>query len=694
MLKQVITAALGAIVLLAAPAAAQGPRVPHHAIEITVDIPSRSMTGTDTIRPGKGAGRVELLLREGSKVDGVEIGGKEAPFETEALEGERASRISVEMPADADALTVSFSGTFPGIASAQEKIKRGVAYVDDGVIGPRGVFLPSSSLWYPREYGLLHTATARVTVGRGFRTVMEGELAATEDTDAGTTERWRTERPVDGLDLIAGRYVVREDEHRGVKVYTYFFKDEPDLSRLYIDRTKGYLDLYTEMIAPYPFKKFAVVESFLPTGYGMPSFTLLGSAILRLPFIPGTSLGHEIAHSWWGNSVFMDERQGNWVEALTTYVADYLYEREKGEGQARRFRLNKLRGFKNFAGTASIPLAGFEDATTPASRAVGYDKGMMVFNMLEGELGAETFGKGLKRLYAANAFRRASWAEVRAAFEGASGRDLKWFFDQWLLRSGGPVLRLGTVDTEKKDGGYLVSFTIEQRSPEPYRLTLPVVLRTAEGEVRKTIVVKTALDDVKIFMDSPPLGFTVDPGFQVFRVLADTEIPPSFASCFGGRGTVAVIPGKEKAREKYAGAAGLLSKDFGLELATDAGAGTRDFLGEPSLLIFGFPDENRVARLAGARLSGLVAMDGKNMTVGGRKYRREGTVAALAVKDPKDPKKTLCFFLSGASVDGTLKAARRLRYFSKYGYVVFPGGTEVEKGRFEAPNLLSYEKGR
>jgi hypothetical protein len=66
-------------------------------------------------------------------------------------------------------------------------------------------------------------------------------------------------------------------------------------------------------------------------GFGFPSYTLIGGTVLRLPFIIHTSLGHEIAHCWWGNGVLVDDDGGNWSEALTTYVADYLYQEKKSE---------------------------------------------------------------------------------------------------------------------------------------------------------------------------------------------------------------------------------------------------------------------------------------------------------------------------------------------------------------------------
>ena len=139
-----------------------------------------------------------------------------------------------------------------------------------------------------------------------------------------------------------------------------------------------------ELFGPYPFPKFAVVENFFPTGYGFPSYTPLGSTILRLPFILSTSLGHEIAHCWWGNGVLVDYESGNWSEALTTYVSDYLYAgTARRPGRAKDYRLQALRNYTTLVPPAKdFPLARFTGRIDPATKAVGYDKGMMVFHML------------------------------------------------------------------------------------------------------------------------------------------------------------------------------------------------------------------------------------------------------------------------------------------------------------------------
>ena len=72
------------------------------------------------------------------------------------------------------------------------------------------------------------------------------------------------------------------------------------LADTYISHSKKFLEKYEKLLGKYPFKRFAIVENILPTGYAMPTFTLLGRDVVRLPFIVKTALEHEVLHQWFG----------------------------------------------------------------------------------------------------------------------------------------------------------------------------------------------------------------------------------------------------------------------------------------------------------------------------------------------------------------------------------------------------------
>lgn len=661
-------------------------RILSHSIEISVDIKAGAIEGTDTITFKDRPEEIDLLIRKGTEVLNVFIGEKEINFTAIADDGHSSGLIRIraglpETVAASKRVRIGFRSSFPSIESARQEIRRGVAHVQDGVIGEEGVFLPSSSVWYPQEADGLAAFDIKVKLPAGYTSVSEGERMRAKFDGAAIVERWRSTRPIDGADLVAARFIFEKVRHGSIDIYTFFLSKDERLSKLYIDKTKAYLDLYSEQFGRYPFEKFAVVESFLPTGYGMPSFTLLGSAVLRLPFIPDTSLGHEIAHNWWGNSVYADESEGNWVEALTTFTADYRFELKKSARDAMTFRLGKLRGYMNFASSTRLSLKDFNDATTTESRAVGYNKGVMVFNMLNAKIGDKAFDAGIRSLYRDYAFRKASWTDIRSVFEKASGEKLDRFFSEWIDASGGPSITIEKAEAARDGTGYVAAITLTQKAPA-YALSLPLLVKTEDGDVWSEASMDTERAEIYLKLGSRPLSIEIDPEYQVFRLLSNEELPPSFASFFGDKNGIIAVPDKDN--EAYEGLARLLAKDYGLAVKRDTDVTDEDLLTR-SVLIIG--DGNTlIEKTRPAIVSGAVVINPDAFTIGGRPFTRKGITVALAIKNPAAPGLVLCYILGDAN--GITGAGKRLRYFTEWSYLVFEGDQKPVKGIFEGKNAL------
>lgn len=192
-------------------------------------------------------------------------------------------------------------------------------------ISESGTFLLPDSGWYPDLVDGQDSFLLKVEAPEGVVAVTAG-LGLGHVTRGGKTfSEWRIDHPLRGLALSAAAYQVSERKVGEVTAATYFLAANQSLSPSYLEAAACYLRLYADLFGSYPFPKFAVVENFFPTGYGFPSYTLLGSAVVRLPFIPTTSLGHEIAHCWWGNGVYKARPPSRWWSptGLPTTVAGW-----------------------------------------------------------------------------------------------------------------------------------------------------------------------------------------------------------------------------------------------------------------------------------------------------------------------------------------------------------------------------------
>ena len=174
------------------------------------------------------------------------------------------------------------------------------------------VFLTSG--WYPQPDDLVEYAL-NVTLPNNFMAISESEHTTIKKQGSAKTFMFEFNHPLDSLHIApSSRYVQKKDRYKNIDIEKrYLFKEDAHLADAYLAHTKNYLAMYEKMLTPYPYRRFAIVENILPTGNSMPTFTLLGNQVVRLPFIVKTSLGHEILHQWFGNSVYIDF-VCNWAE--------------------------------------------------------------------------------------------------------------------------------------------------------------------------------------------------------------------------------------------------------------------------------------------------------------------------------------------------------------------------------------------
>ena len=420
------------------PAAAQ--QSLQHALKVEILPDTKTLRGIDTIRMPEGISHLRAAFRPGVRV--LAVGGARYTF------GNGVLRMDIGATESSSAtVVIRYEGVF------DDHFETELFSMDNpgqGVIGTitrDAAFFLAGSGWYPVILDTVsETLRVSVTAPKGIYAVMEGRLESHSDNADKSLSVWSVDQPTGPLAMVAARYVVNERRHDQVRIATYFLVANAGLSTRYLDAAERHISFYEERHGPYPFSKFAVVENFFPTGYGFPSFTLLGGSVLRLPFIPDTSLRHEVAHCWWGNGVLVDASGGNWCEGLTTYVADYLSEEDKSPGEARGYRLRTLEKYALLsAGERDFPLTAFRGRFDPASQAIGYGKAMFVFHMLRRRIGDDAFWAALREVYAERCFKPTGWSRFMDAFAdhgGLSRAEVRTFHDQWVTRPGALQLAL------------------------------------------------------------------------------------------------------------------------------------------------------------------------------------------------------------------------------------------------------------
>ena len=600
--------------------------------------------------------------------------------------GDGRARYAVRLAAGQTRIMLRYQGPIKLPAQAVHRGFGRDQEASSGVISVDGVYLDGNSGWYPAFDDALLTFSLDIELPPGWTAISQGVRSRHTAEDTRTRERWQETQPQEEIYLIAAAF--HEYRVGGVVDKMVLLREaDPALAQKYLAVMDEYLDLYSRLLGPYPYGKFALVENSWESGYGMPSFTLLGPRVIRLPFILRSSFPHEILHNWWGNGVYVDVRGGNWSEGLTAYLADHLLQERNGTGAA--YRRDALLRYTNYvAEQADFPLAQFSARHSDATQAVGYDKALMFFHALRLQLGDAHFVAALRQFYHDELFRFASWDDLRRAFEREAKTSLRAEFEQGLQRSGAPTLRVVAARAAREDGGDVLKLTLEQTQPGPaYQLRVPAAVTIAGNatSIDRVLVMRDKRLDATLRLPGRPLHVAVDPAFDVFRRLDPAELPPPLSEALAAdRLTIvlpaAAAPAQRQAYEQLAHT--WASSAAGMQIVWDR---ELDALPDDrAVWLFGW--ENRWRSQLGAALTGLnITLSDDNVRLADTNYSRAEYAVVLAGRRRSGQAVVWLGADNSAALPGL---ARKLPHYGSASHLAFRGDepTNVLKGQWTVLN--------
>ena len=666
---------------------------------VTVEVPVKAPTVTLSIAPTL---RVESMTLMGREKLGHERGSTvPVTFTTDQTSDPSTQRVVVTLPQPHDQHVI-LAWVYRGIINDPPREPRHLRFVTPsetaGHIGSEGVYLSAESQWYPDIDGSFSTYRLTVAVPDTWTAVTQGKQEAHRVNGGRVSTQWVVPEQTEALTLVANQFVPvsRTWTSRGgqpIELSTYFFPDHAELADEYLDATEKYLDAYIPILGAFPFDRFSVVENFFASGLGMPSFTLLGSGSIQRHYVQPYALGHEIVHSWIGNSVFNRAGQGNWVEGLTTYLTNYYWhELTHDDQQAFEQRRMMLQGYSVYVDPEQdYPVARFYSKRDQRDNAIGYQKGAFVFHQLRREIGDDAFWNALKVFVGQYRNRPADWGNIEAVFSRESGRDLRWFFEQWVERGGAPSLSLGAADArlvQGNDGRSVWRVTVRVRQDgQRFRMPVPVTIVTTDGEETTWVTVDASAESLAdVSVSSQPVMVRLDPDLMVFRRIARSQLTPMLNGYVTdqARTVVRAFADPDSPLQR------ILARIVGQEARLpDAEKTQVSSVEDPALppnssvlVLAGAEREQAVSHLVKASCGDLIRLAQEGFTVDGEEHLGPEMAVLFTCRRADAPGRMITV-LYGVGSGALEKVSRYLFYYGWHSYVIFQNGAVVKRGLWQ-----------
>ncbi len=383
-----------------------------------------------------------------------------------------------------------------------------------------------NSNWFPTINGSHEKMTQElnITVPNEFVSLSNGALEFSSMNGDGTrTDSWRQEQAHSTyLTMLAvGDFVITKDNWRGKELSYYTEPEFASNAKMVFGKTPEMMEFFSNKLGiEYPWEKYSqiVVRDFVSGAMENTTATVFfeGLNMSEGQYLDENHediIAHELFHHWFGNLVTAE----SWAnlplnESFATY-GEYLWEEFKyGRDQADLKGLEDMSVYLGNKRKTEPDVIRFDYADKEQMfDEISYHKGGRILHMLRKTVGDEAFFESLKLYLTRNSYKTAEIHDLRLAFEEITGMDLNWFFNQWFLASGHPVLTIqSSYDQIKRE--IKVNITQDQNLTETplYRIPISVDIYSGTKLERKEIVLESQNQSFIFPSISPPDLVNVD----------------------------------------------------------------------------------------------------------------------------------------------------------------------------------------
>ena len=383
-----------------------------------------------------------------------------------------------------------------------------------------------NSNWFPTINGPQEKMTQEmnITVPNEYVTLSNGTLEYSSLNGNGTrTDSWRQEQPHSTyLTMLAvGNFTITKDVWRDKEVSYYTEPEFASTAKLVFGKTPEMIEFFSNKLGvEYPWDKYSqiVVRDFVSGAMENTTATVFFD---KMNMTTGEYLdeshediiSHELFHQWFGDLVTAE----SWAnlalnESFATY-GEYLWDEFKyGRETADVKGLEDMMAYLGGSRKKQVDVVRFNYADREQMfDEVSYQKGGRILHMLRKVVGDDAFFKSLNFYLTSHKFQTAEMHDLRQAFEKVTGQDLNWFFNQWFMASGHPVLAIQTsYDVVNKQAVINIQQKQDLTNTPLYRLPIAVDIYSQNKTERKEIVLDKQSQTFSFPYSSAPDLINVD----------------------------------------------------------------------------------------------------------------------------------------------------------------------------------------
>ncbi len=304
-------------------------------------------------------------------------------------------------------------------------------------------------------------------------------------------------------------------------VVHYIYPENFNNAKPFLDKTVDMLEIFSGKYGLYPFidQKYGHAEFGWSGGMEHQTITSLGSFSESL-------IAHELAHQWFGDMITCKNWHEIWLnEGFATYSEAVYF-----EAQDKSFYAPYIESLMSYAKTAksSVYVDDISSVTTIFNYASTYAKGAIVLHMLRGVVGDSVFFNIMKS-YAVSPglkYNNASTDDFKNIAENIYGRDLGYFFDEWVYGENFPHYSYSWNFRKAGTNIYQINFKIKQDiNSLPAFFTMPVYIKihTTDKDTIVRIFNDQSNQEFEFNVTGQPEYLTFDPNNWIMKEVQITD---------------------------------------------------------------------------------------------------------------------------------------------------------------------------